>query len=98
MERTREQRLEFLALSPEQVRVRDQENREQREAQRVLTLDQDGAVCQRPGCSHKRVSHGSFDPAGQFVGIGLGRCGADGPDHDTCPCREFRTLAPVPVA
>jgi hypothetical protein len=56
------------------------------------------AVCQRKACSHKRISHGSFDLSGQFVGIGLGVCDADGPDHDVCVCHEFATLAPVPIA
>jgi len=96
-EQGRRRREEFLTLSPQEVRLRDQKRRQEREFQRLDALAQDQAVCERPECGHKRVSHGSFHPGGAFAGIGLGQCGMEGPTYDPCPCSEFQTAAPVPV-
>lgn len=57
---------------------------------------------QRCTCGHKRVSHGSFNAAGEPVGIGHGPCGIDrdarnaltGWLGDRRPCEAFTPVAP----
>lgn len=56
--------------------------------------DRDNRMCV---CGHKSVSHGSFGPGREFVGVGLGPCGVDRDQRnaatgylgDPCPCRGF---------
>jgi len=53
-----------------------------------VSRDREARRCDREGCGHKFVTHGSFNPVGQFVGLGLGACGGT-VGHDDCACDGF---------
>lgn len=85
----RRRRLEFLALTPAEVRAKSKQRLEEYERTRAAALARDQAVCTRPGCGHKNVSHGSFLKTGEFAGIGGGQCGMEDGRYDPCPCERF---------